>query len=201
VSVANPTSAGEVFSLGDARDADDLAAVERCLAGEREAFAVLVHRHASGVFALCVRVAGLGLAEELTQETFARAYAKLAAFRRDAQLRHWLYRIALNLCRDYLKSGRAREEPEASFEANTRTSTADDPERRASNREALEALDAAIGRLPAKYRAAFVLKHFEGLPYEEMKLIVGMPVPALKVRVHRAREMLRRMLEEALGED
>lgn len=186
-----------MVSLASARDADDLAAVERCLAGNGEAFAVIVRRYSSGVYALCVRMVGRSLAEELAQEAFTRAYANLGGFRRDAQLRHWLYRIALNICRDHRKSGRAREEPVAEFSASSEpTDAAGDPERRTIHRDALRALDAAIARLPPKYREAFVLKHLENLSYQDIRAVVRMPIPALKVRVHRARELLKRMLGE-----
>jgi RNA polymerase sigma-70 factor (ECF subfamily) len=196
ISRLRPNAPGSVVRLADARDADDVAALERCLAGEREAFAVLVHRHASGVFGLCARMVGSSLADELTQETFARAFAKLADFRRDAQLRHWLYRIALNICRDHLKSGKAREDTVGDSGVVEPLDT-NDPERQASAHESLRSLAAAIERLPPKYREAFVLKHLENLPYEEIKIIARMPIPALKVRVHRAREMLRKMLGDA----
>ena len=172
------------------------ATVERCLGGDRDAFAVLVRRHGPGVNALCARMVGRAIGEELAQETFARAWSGLASFRRDARLRHWLYRIALNLCRDHLKSGRAREDAtgnlaEGAFEPADGQA---DPERRAVGRQEVAALQRAVETLSPKYKEAFVLKHVENLSYEEMRTIVKMPIPALKVRVHRAREMLKKKL-------
>lgn len=179
-------------------DAEDRSAVERCLAGDRQAFASPVRRHGPAVFAFCARIVGPAVGEELAQETFARAWSRLGEFRWESSLKAWLFRIALNLCRDHLKSGRSREDASASLEGALEP--ADDaagPEDRALGSEAIEALQGAIDRLPLKYREAFLLKHVENLSYQEMREVVGMPIPALTVRVHRAREMLKRALDEA----
>lgn len=171
--------------------------VERCLAGDSEAFSPIVHRYGAGLFAFCARMVGRAVGEELAQETLARAYANLGTFRHDTGLKRWLYRIALNLCRDHLKSGKAKEGPCGSLEGALEPVAAEPgPEERLRGREAVAALQRAIERLAPKYREAFVLKHIENLSYEEMREIVEMPVPALKVRVHRAREMIKRLMAE-----
>lgn len=178
-------------------DALDREAVERSLAGERDAFASVVVRHGPSVHAICARmVRNAAVAEELAQETFARGYAALGSFRADAQLRHWLLRIAVNLCRDHLKAGERREGAMDEEEYAAPVDPEPDPERRAVGRQAIRALEEAIARLPEKYREAFLLKHVEDLSYEEIQGIVGGQIPMLKVRVFRAREMLKKMLEE-----
>jgi len=186
---------GQVPELPD--EQADREVVEACLAGNRDAFAQVVRRHGPGVFALCARMVGPSVGEELAQEAFARAYTGLGSFRHDAQFKHWLYRIALNLCRDHLKSGRAREDATGSLEGTLEPADRHaDPEERTLGREKVASLRRAIDRLSPKYREAFVLKHVENLSYEEMQDIVKMPVTALKVRVHRAREMLKKLMEE-----
>lgn len=186
----------------DSPDRLDALALARCLAGDRDAFAELVNRHAPGVNALCVRMVGGAVGEEMAQEAFARAYSSLEHFRHDAHFRHWLYRIALNLCRDHLKSGRARETATDFATAEGFMASPDvSAHARATSRQALAALEKALATLPEKYRGAFVLKHLENLPYEEISHIAGADVGALKVRVHRAREMLRLKLGELLDED
>lgn len=180
-------------------DALDARALARCLAGDRAAFTELVRRHARGVTGLCVRMVGSSVGEELAQEAFGRAYASLEQFRHDAHFRHWLYRIALNLCRDHLKSGRARElATDFTLAEEGLDSGAPSALARALSRETLRALEAAIDALPEKYREAFVLRHLENLPYDEVCAIAGADVGAMKVRVHRAREMLRAALGHLL---
>ncbi|MBS2031732.1 MAG: sigma-70 family RNA polymerase sigma factor [Deltaproteobacteria bacterium] len=182
-------------------DAQDALALARFLEGDRQGFAELVRRHAPGVNALCTRMVGRAVGEELAQESFARAYASLEQLRRDTHFRHWVYRIALNLCRDHLKSARARETAtDFSIAEETIAEGSATAHERAASREALKALERALGDLPPKYREAFVLWHVEHLSYEAMAEIAGADVGALKVRVHRAREMLRKALGELLDE-
>ena len=169
------------------------------LDGDTEAFAGVVRRHGARLVGLCARVVGSrDLGEELAQEAMARAYASLGAFRGDCRFRHWLARIALNGCRDWLKAG-ARAERPADL-TGEELATWRHPEREASGRQLAAALADAIGRLPPKYREAFVLFHVENLPYEEIGVMTGVSVNALKVRVHRARQMLMRDLGSLLEE-
>lgn len=184
---------GGASDLGEAADRE---AVERTLGGDAEAFAGVVRRHGGALTRLCARMVGdRQLGEEMAQEALARAYSRVGGWRGDCRFRHWLYRIAVNCCRDYLKAGaRAEEASELGAEA---VAAARDPEREVAGRELLRELGAAIGRLPPKYREAFVLFHVESMGYEEMRAVTGASVAALKVRVHRARMMLRR----ALGDD
>jgi len=130
---------------------------------------------------------------------FARAWSALSTYRQDAQFRHWLLRIAVNLCRDHLKAGERRENGwEADDELHAApVDPSPDPERRAVGRQELQQLERAIAQLPDKYREAFVLKHVEDLSYEEIQAIVGGQISMLKVRVFRAREMLRKILGES----
>jgi RNA polymerase sigma-70 factor (ECF subfamily) len=180
-------------------EALDLEAVERCIAGDGRAFGRLVERHGPAIHGLCLRmVQNRAVAEELAQETFARAYSSLGTFRRDARLKSWLLRIAVNLCRDWLKAGQRRETgiPDEDEAGGSIHDPAPDPERRAAGRQELRALEAAIAKLPATYREAFLLKHVEDLSYEEIQNVVGGGIPMLKVRVFRAREMLRKLIAE-----
>ncbi len=172
--------------------------MERTLDGDVDAFAGVVRRHGSGLLGLCARMVGdRQLGEELAQESLARAYSSLGSWRRDCRFRHWLYRIGMNCCRDYLKAG-ARAERPAELTGEELTS-AHDPERDAAGRQLLASLESAIGQLPAKYREAFVLFHVENMAYEEIEAVTGVSIGALKVRVHRARLMLRRSLGDVLG--
>jgi RNA polymerase sigma-70 factor (ECF subfamily) len=190
-------------------EAADLAVVQRVLDGDTEAFAAVVHRHGARLVALCSRLTGsAAVGEELAQEALARAYAGLGAYREDGPFRLWLLRIAVNACRDWLKAGARRERPvgdeaeaEGARQAATRAAPAPDPQRVVAGRLALAALADAVAALPPAYREAFTLFHVEGLAYQEMRAVTGVRVNALKVRVHRARERLRRALGDWLDDD
>lgn len=171
----------------------DRRAVARARAGHPEAFEEVVRRHESGLLSLCSRLVHDGRqGEDLTQEAFARAYSRLGSFRGRSTFRHWLYRIAANGCRDFLKSGGRSERP--SDMSGDELWTLRDPERDAVARQSLEALGDAVAGLPPATRNAFVLFYLENLSYEEISEATGVGVSALKVRVHRARALLRRRL-------
>jgi RNA polymerase sigma-70 factor (ECF subfamily) len=192
-----PPAGGALANLEEAADRD---AVERTLGGDVEAFAGVVRRHGGRLVGLCARMVGdRALGEELAQESLARAYSSVGRWRGDCRFRHWLTRVAMNCCRDYLKAGARAEQP-AELELRE-LAALQDPERSVAGREVLAALEAAIAQLPDKYREAFVLFHLENQSYEEIRGVTGMSVPALKVRVHRARSMLRRALGELLEEE
>ncbi len=182
-----PGKARTPEELGDAADRD---AVERVLDGDVGAFDPVVRRHGRRLVALCVRVTGAReVGEELAQEALARAYGSLGSYRGDCQVRHWLMRIALNGCRDWLKAGARAERPTEIAEEALSTSLG--PEEELAGRQTLTALEQALRALPDAYREAFVLFHVENLSYLEMSRVTGARVGALKVRVHRARQMLR----------
>jgi RNA polymerase sigma-70 factor (ECF subfamily) len=184
-------------SVPDLADAADREAVERTLDGDTEAFAGVVRRHGSRLVAICARVVrDRHVGEELAQEALARCYSNLGAWRGDGRFRDWLYRIGMNCCRDYLKAGARAERP--AVLTGDELSTARDPESELGGRQLMAALEAEIARLPPAYRESFVLFHGENLAYDEMHAITGVSVGALKVRVHRARLMLRRALGDLL---
>lgn len=174
----------------------DRRAVARALGGDREAFGEVARRHAPGLVSLCGRLVGDARAgEELAQDALARAFARLDSFRGECSFRHWLYRIAVNGCRDQLRAG-GRADEHAVLTGDEPWS-ASDPERDAGAREELAALGRALASLPAAYREAFTLFFVEDRSYDEIAAATGVRVNALKVRVHRARQMLRAILAGA----
>lgn len=192
-----PAEPGEARAQADTGDTADRDAVERVLDGDTRAFDPLVRRHGARLVALCARVTGnRDVGEELAQEALARAYGALGSYRGDCQVRHWLMRIALNGCRDWLKAGARAERPGEIAEEALQSSLAPDEE--LAGRQAVSALQKALRSLPDAYREAFVLFHVENLSYLEMSRVTGARVGALKVRVHRAREMLREQMGDRL---
>lgn len=171
--------------------------VERACDGDHLAFREIVERHQRGLYALCLRMVGnRSEAEDLLQEAFTKAYAKLDTFDPAYRLSTWLYRVTLNVCRDYLKSPRRNERPTEDVAAGV---VRHEPEDRADGKlleaERCDIVHEAIAQLRSSYREIIVLKDLQGLSYREISEATGVPVTALKIRAVRARARLRELLE------
>jgi RNA polymerase sigma-70 factor (ECF subfamily) len=171
----------------------DTSFLARARAGETAAFAELVRRHSPELFRLAYRLTRQEQdAEDVVQETFLRAFRQLGRFNGRSSLQTWLYRIALNCATDLLRK-RRREAPEEDGE--TLPSALPSPESAAAGAELQRRLTAAFSRLSASENAAFVLRHVEALPIEEIGRVLGVSRAAAKHTVFRAVRKLR----EALG--
>jgi RNA polymerase sigma-70 factor (ECF subfamily) len=128
------------------------------------------------------------LAEDLAQETFVKAYLKLAAFDTTRRLSSWLFRIAHNTAIDALRRSRARTSAEGGLDPDdTPAAPLPDP----VETETLgHALEAALARLRPDYRAAIMLRYEEGLPFGEIGQVLGVPETTARSYVHRARKQL-----------
>jgi RNA polymerase sigma-70 factor (ECF subfamily) len=136
-------------------------------------------------------------AEDVAQDTFVAAYRGLPGFQRESAFSTWLYRIAVNRCRDVLRARRPRTVPlDAGDErmAEWEASGSDTPYREVEQAEVASAIERGIQALPPLYRESFVLRHLEGLGYEEMSAILGVHRDTLKMRVYKARTLLARSL-------
>jgi RNA polymerase sigma-70 factor (ECF subfamily) len=177
---------------------DDAALIRRSLAGDQEAFGVLVSRHARSILSVTSRMLGpTADAEDVAQETFVAAFKSLPGFQFDAKFSTWLYRIAVNKCTDALRARRQTVSiDEAGDEGATAWETADEetPQWELEQIELAWELDKGIQALPHLYRESFVLRHVEGLGYEEMSEVLGVHRDTLKMRVYKARTMLCRSL-------
>ena len=173
---------------------DDAALVRRSLGGDQEAFGVLVSRHARSILSVTSRMLGPSAdAEDVAQETFVAAFKSLASFQFGAKFSTWLYRIAVNKCTDALRARRPTVSlDEGGDESTAAWETADEetPQWELEQVELAWELDKGIQALPPLYRESFVLKHIEGLGYDEMSEILGVNRDALKMRVYKARTML-----------
>lgn len=171
---------------------DDASLVARVVGGERNAYCDLVRRHQDVIYR---HMRGMGLdhdaALDLTQDAFVRAYERLDECRDTVNYRAWLFRIARNLCLDYLKNVRRLSLP---------MSTIDDAASIGGGSRDTSELDftmrTALDRLPAALREAFLLKHDVGYTYDEVAEMTQATPSAVKMRVHRARETLREFLME-----
>ena len=177
-------------SIDRESDSDLVAAA---VAGNLDAFAALSRRHRDRCTRFAVRMVGnLDDADDVLQSAFMRAYRALPNCRDPKRFGSWLYQIVANECRTFA-SRRARRErrfvqSEVEFEGSVAPLT--------DARETLDDIQYALDRLEPDQREAFLLKHVEDMTYEEMSEITGAGISALKMRVKRACERLRELLEE-----
>ena len=170
--------------------------IRRCLDGEADAYSILVDRYKTMVYNVAYRMLGDGdTAKDLAQESFIAAYGGLKTFKQDAKFSSWLYSIVLNKCRDYLRL--AKENIPIDDISDIRPCSGISPEQAAADHQSKDMLQLALDALSAEYREVLVLKHIEELDYQEISAITGASVAALKVRAHRGREMLRKILERS----
>jgi RNA polymerase sigma-70 factor, ECF subfamily len=179
-------------------DDPDVALVARALAGARDAFEELVHRHADRLYAV-VRRLGLSdeAAEEVTQEAFLRAWRAIGSFRGEAQFGTWLYRIGFNEAKRRLRREPARAllgslDDEGAVEP---PDLREEPHLRVAQGELRTALASAVRGLSLRYRAPLILRDIEGLSTAEAAAILGLSEAAFKSRLHRARAAVRDALE------
>ena len=188
----------------------DAVAVKRTLAGERDAFRVLVERHSHNVFRLAYRMTGNRPdAEEVVQEAFLRAYQKLGKFEARANFGTWVYRIAANYAIDRMRQRKKEEarkvEPavhEEGMENDPVTLVQDakpTPERLAHNIELRKQMEIALAALSHSERTAFVMRHWEGCAIEEIAEVLKSSSGAAKNTVFRAVQKLRLALQPFVG--
>lgn len=175
----------------DPSDADQQI-ITSVLAGDRDAFSVLINRYSDPLYRHAMGMTGSpDVAEDILQQSFIKAYNHLGEVR--GRFDAWLFRIVANGCKDWLKNIRRTH---VSYEEDDQPSPYATPDEDLDRSELRSDLDRALAQLNASLREAFVMKHVEGRSYEEMADLLGTTVGALKMRVHRAREALQALLEE-----
>lgn len=182
----------------------DALLIQRAQANDRAAFNEIVLRYKSKVYNYISRmVQSPSDAEDLTQETFVRAYLSIRSFQSRASLNTWLFRIAANLCVDFSRKTKTHIQAASlsvTYAGNEQESQRDipdasfDPQRILINQELGTELDAALASLPEKLRSVILLYDVEGLSYEEIAAIVNAPLGTVKSRIFNARTQLRNTL-------
>ena len=195
----------------DGEAISDAQAVQRTLAGHRDAYRVLVERHSRSVFRMAYRMTGNGHdAEEVVQEAFLRAYQKLEKFAGEANFGTWVYRIAANYAIDRIRQqntekvrrqlpGNPGEDGLEVDPLSTVRDSAPSPERLAGSAQLAAKMKEALKALTPAERTAVVMRHWEGCAIEEIAAVLKSNSNATKNTVFRAVGKLRKALEPFTG--
>lgn len=176
----------------------DLEIVAQCRSGDREAFASLVQKYQGKVLTLATRILDSHTeAEDLAQDIFVKVFQSLQEFRGASRFSTWLYRITVNQCLNYLRSGAHRRQaliPTAPKEL-VAPSPAGNPHWTLEQKERRALVQAKLQELSPDHRTIVVLRDIEGLSYEEIAEVLHLESGTVKSRLHRARMELKALLE------
>ena len=180
----------------------DLELLTAFRSGDERAFAEFYTRYKSEIYTFCLRMLGGDSAEagDAFQETFIKVYEKPESFRYGENVRGWLYMIARNIALNVYRSKR----PEETIEFHQNLPNSDrrlSPEFSGEQNSLRNALEEAISRLPIEFREPFILREFDGLAYPEIAEITGTTMNVTKVRIHRAKQRLRKMLAPIITDE
>jgi RNA polymerase sigma-70 factor (ECF subfamily) len=177
--------------------------VSRSMGGDLDSFNQLVLRWERPIYALAYRVIGREEdARDVCQETFLRAFRALGGFKGQAKFSSWLYRITLNLCRDWIR--RERRQPLAQtpegvdlVELAGEAEDTESIEELVARKEIGAAVAKAMALLPEEQRTAIVLKEYHGLTFQEIADMLDCPLSTVKTRLYQGLTVLRRQLERS----
>jgi RNA polymerase sigma-70 factor, ECF subfamily len=212
----NPTRSASPIGSVASKEADwmteadlDTMLVQRVLAGEMQAFDLLVRRYQPKVMAAIARlVRDRTECEDIAQEVFLRVYKNLAGFRGESSFYTWIYRISLNTAKNFLaSSGRKIATSELEIDvadqvqdpASLRDRTT--PEREFLREEISRAVVDSMASLPPDIRQALSLREIDGLSYEEIAVRMGCPIGTVRSRIFRAREAIDKQIRPLLEQN
>jgi RNA polymerase sigma-70 factor (ECF subfamily) len=179
--------------------------VARSIRGDTDSFNQLILRWERPIYALAYRTIGREEdARDVCQETFLRAFRALPAFRGQAKFSSWLYRIALNLCRDWIRRERRAplvQAPEGVdlMDLAVEAEPSESIEDLVARKDLIELVERVMARLPEEQRTAIVLKEYHGLTFQEIADVVGCPLSTVKTRLYQGLTVLRRELAKSAG--
>lgn len=182
--------------------------VARSIEGDQDCFNQLIVRWERPIYGLAYRVIGREEdARDIVQDTFLRAFRALPGFKGQAKFSSWLYRIALNLCRDWIRRERRApvvqppEGTDAVDMADAQAAPVESVEELVSRRELSRAVAQAMAELPEEQRTAILLKEYHGLTFQEIADQLGCPLSTVKTRLYQGLSVLRRRLERQQAQD
>ena len=174
--------------------------VARSISGDADSFNELILRWERPIYALAYRTIGREEdARDVCQETFLRAFRALPGFRGQAKFSSWLYRIALNLCRDWVRRERRTPVVQPSedtdlMELAAAAEPSESIEALVARKDLARLVERAMAALPEEQRTAIVLKEYHGLTFQEIADLVGCPLSTVKTRLYQGLSVLRREL-------
>lgn len=186
----------------------DAELVRRALARDGSAFRAIMKTHNQRLYRLARGVVrNDSEAEDIVQESYVRAFSHLEGFRGDSTLATWLSRIVINEALGRLRKKRRTPEQsmsqdpvlEAKIIQFPLNASNDDPERTMAQRQILQFVERATDNLPDVYRTVFVARVIEGLNVDETAELLGIKPETVKTRLHRARNLIRKQLDEQIG--
>ncbi|AEG59032.1 RNA polymerase sigma factor [Desulforamulus ruminis] len=175
--------------------------IEKARTGDTGAFEAIVRWYQPGIFNVAFRILNdREEARDATQEVFIKLYSALASFRGEAKFTSWFYRIATNVCLDrYRRNKKSRahtiQDRYEDIAPRAPTTARDDPAEIYQQKESLSALQELIADLPVKYRTVLILRHLEGLSYQEIADIMEIPVQTVGTQIHRAKAVLQKKMK------
>ena len=182
--------------------ATDEELVTRSQGGDVDSFNQLILRWERPIYALAYRVLGREEdARDVSQEAFLRAYRALPGFKGEAKFSSWLYRIALNLCRDWMRKQRrapVQQMPEGMdpVEMAGEAGPVESVEDLVARKELSQIVGEAMTLLPDEQRTAIILKEYHGMTFQEIAELQGVPLSTVKTRLYQGLTVLRRHLEK-----
>ena len=175
----------------------DRELAEACVEGRVGAFDTLVERHRRSVYQLCYRFVGNHEdASDLSQEVFLRAHRGLTRFKGESAIATWLYRIGVNVCLNHVNAKKPLSMADPLEPERHVANDCDDPVEAVARGERAARVRAGIARLPAKQRAALILRTYHELPHKEIAAILGSSIGAVKANVFHALANLKKLLLE-----
>jgi RNA polymerase sigma-70 factor (ECF subfamily) len=182
--------------------------VARATAGDVDSFNQLMSRWERTIYALAYRTLGREEdARDVVQEAFLRAYRGLRGFKGEAKFSSWLYRITLNLCRDWIRRERRApvvqppEGTDAVDLADAQAAPTESVEDLVARREMSKAVARAMAELPEEQRTAIMLKEYHGLTFQEIADQLNCPLSTVKTRLYQGLSVLRRRLDRQQVEE
>jgi RNA polymerase sigma-70 factor (ECF subfamily) len=192
---------------------DEARLIERLVARDERAFSAFVRAYERRVFALVLRMIGnRAEAEDLAQEVFVQVFKAIASFRGESKLSTWVFRIAVNLCKNrgkYLRVRHAGEQDsidaiadrtELGAAKGSNVAQVERPDEMMAGMQVERIVERSIMQLDPTFRECLVLRDVEELSYEEIGAITGLAEGTVKSRIHRGRAQLKELVEAALGE-